>query len=624
EATVVGDFQDDDSDTQRNLGGFFLQEESADHDDDDESSEGIFVENSSFDVGLWDRVRVVGTVAEVNGETRIVDVTEVTTLEENDELDSDFTPGTLSLDSVSSLRVNAAGNNEPDLEALEGMLVNIPADLALALKDQSNLKLLNEVTLTVGERPVAFTEQNSPDAEAYSAYLDSVYLKQIFYDDGENEGYAEIGRLAGFAGYSDASAPRLGDVTTTSSIAVLDYKISGAATFDPAWRLRAPDSGSGNSIAYTTTELGTSPNPRPAGPGSVGGDITLMTMNLNHWFKTLNGNGNTTALGLEPLGAPVLDETTFAVAQDEAYNRQLTKLTLAIKESNADLMVLTGVENDFDNTADASTAIEVLVEEVNAELGEERYSYLYPGQQFVGSGADTVAIVYDSSVVGIANGSSIAILDDAVLATLADFALHDFENDPVFGGADNNRAALAATFSNLANNDLFTVVATQWMGRSDSSVSAATGTNIDQGDGAEYWNARREQAAEALISWIETNPTGIDEADITLMGSLNAYASEQPVTALLDYGFERASSDYNSVRSGFTGSLDYLLFNEAFAQKRISSDVWHINADEAPALGYQIDSPYETSYFDETTATRFAENDPILAGMVMAIPPQAN
>ena len=69
---VTGDFQEDDADSRRNLGGFYLQDSSPDA--DSQTSDGIFVfdgTNPSTDVSVGDAVEVTGTVAEFFGETQI-------------------------------------------------------------------------------------------------------------------------------------------------------------------------------------------------------------------------------------------------------------------------------------------------------------------------------------------------------------------------------------------------------------------------------------------------------------------------------------------------------------------------------------------------------------------------
>lgn len=86
EAVVVGDFQNGDADGSRDLRGFYLQEEDTDADADGATSEGVFVFDDAtpaVDVNFGDVVRVTGTVAELFGETQIVDVTNVTVVSQN-------------------------------------------------------------------------------------------------------------------------------------------------------------------------------------------------------------------------------------------------------------------------------------------------------------------------------------------------------------------------------------------------------------------------------------------------------------------------------------------------------------------------------------------------------------
>ena len=66
---VTGDFQNNDPDGSRDLGGFFIQDDTPDNDPG--SSEGIFIydgNNPATDVDVGDRVTVQGTVSEYFGE----------------------------------------------------------------------------------------------------------------------------------------------------------------------------------------------------------------------------------------------------------------------------------------------------------------------------------------------------------------------------------------------------------------------------------------------------------------------------------------------------------------------------------------------------------------------------
>lgn len=86
EAVVVGDFQNGDADTSRDLGGFFIQEEFADEDGLSTTSEGLFISQSTLgtDVAVGQLVRVTGVVSEDFGLTQLKNV-EVTILGAGDD-----------------------------------------------------------------------------------------------------------------------------------------------------------------------------------------------------------------------------------------------------------------------------------------------------------------------------------------------------------------------------------------------------------------------------------------------------------------------------------------------------------------------------------------------------------
>ena len=71
EGVVIGDFQDNDADVTRNLGGFYLQNVP---DADFTTSDGVFVFDGgtpTVDVSMGNLVRVTGTVNEYFGETQV-------------------------------------------------------------------------------------------------------------------------------------------------------------------------------------------------------------------------------------------------------------------------------------------------------------------------------------------------------------------------------------------------------------------------------------------------------------------------------------------------------------------------------------------------------------------------
>ena len=142
---VTGDFQDNDADTTRNLGGFYIQQENPDT--DPRTSDGLFVfdaESPGTDIDVGDRVEVTGTVKEHFGETQL----KATTVRVVGSGSIQATDVSLPL---SDLVTNHDGDYIPDMERYEGMLVRFPQKLRV-----SNLRFLErfgEVGIAAGDRP---------------------------------------------------------------------------------------------------------------------------------------------------------------------------------------------------------------------------------------------------------------------------------------------------------------------------------------------------------------------------------------------------------------------------------------------------------------------------------------
>ncbi len=624
EGVVVGDFQNDDEDTGRNLDGFYLMEEDADHDDDATSSEGIFVsaEDATTDafinVDLGDVVRVSGTVAQDFGETQLTDVTALSVVE---SLGNAFTnrvsAAEITLTDNTEVSLSQDDDFQPDLESYEGMLVRFPETLTIT--EQFQLDRFNEIRLVAGERPRQFTQENTPDVDGFAAHLRAIGARSIVFDDGLNEQNANIANLFGFT-YNEAVAPRMGD-QITGLTGVLDYKWAGNSASSSTWRVRAHQN---DLNTFTSTNNANSPNPRPTSPEDVGGSLSIASLNVLNFFTTLDDGSTNTAAGLSPRGADDLTRFGTDPATLE-FDRQLTKLVNAIIAIDADILGLVEIENEFNTDAAIDTAIETLVDALNTEIGSETYDFVYPGEQFVGSDAIAVALIYKPAIATLAEGSNPALLDDEVTATLDGFTSRDFDADPLFDGPATNRVPLAASFQEVASGDVFTLVVNHYKSKGQSGIDDETSPNFDQNDGASFWNARRLQASQAILAWLATNPTGVEDADQVIMGDLNSYAQEDPIQHLLSNGFVNVESqDTNSfVFDGQTGTLDYILLSDALNQKLNDVTVWSINSDEADALDYNADFSRDTSYFDETTATRNSDHDPVIVGLNLVAPNQA-
>lgn len=600
EAVVVGDFQNFDSDKARKLDGFYVQEESKDEDDNIDSSEGLYIyaKRSGVDVDLGDVVRVTGTVIEHFGETRLTDIVRIDTLAAG-QLHR-VAPAVIELAANTRVSVAQGGRYQPDLEAYEGMWVRF-AD-TLTITEQFQLDRFNEIRLIAGARPYQFSQIHSPDAFLLDAYKRAIAARSIVYDDGLNRQNAPVSQLDGFAPYSEASAKRMGD-RVQSLTGVLDYKWAGNSASPATWRVRSVTSGTN---AFTSTAEGNSPNLRPLSPPAVGGNLKVATLNVQNLFVTLAATNAVTAGGHRPRGAHSPAE----------LERQLQKLVRVIIDMDADVLGLVELENEFDPVNDGSTAIEVLVNALNTAAGEALYDYVYPGQPFAGTDAIAVGLIYQPSAVTLAQNARPALLDDTVAATLPVFAEHDFRRRPIFSGPRTNRTPLAASFTHNDSGESFVVVVNHFKSKSASGLKNVRDINFDQKDGASFWSTRRLDAAMAVTDWLKTAPTGAASDNVIILGDLNAYALEQPVRYLLANGFNNVAGTtvYSYVFDGRIGTLDYLLVSDALSNKLQKAATWHINADEADALDYNLDYGRSAHYFSPETATRSSDHDPVLAG----------
>lgn len=618
EAVVVGDFQNGDADPRREIGGFYLVEEAADRDADGLTSEGIFVYEGAgplrADVNEGDLVRVTGTVAEFNGETQLTVAGAADIQVVSAGAVADIGTLAVEMDLPAAGTTGSASNGfQPDLEAYEGMLVTIPQTLAVT--EQFNLDRFNEIELYAGEgdrlagridesaddRPYQFTQTNEPDAAGYADHLRQLASRSITYDDGLNSQNQPIDFLDGFdpdddgvgptaanpeePGYGTATAPRMGD-TVTGLTGVLGFGPAGA------YRVRSVEDGDNTFMSV---------NERPSEPDPVGGTLQVASFNVLNYFTTLNAGGNRTENGFEPRGANSPAE----------FERQTDKLVTAILGLDADVLGLVELENDFIEGS-SGNAVEYLVGELNAAAGKTLYDWVRPGQDFVGGDAIAVGMIYKPEEVRIARDTEVAILDDS---DVRPELLAESTIGRIFNGENTSRAALAVSFEETGTGEQFTAVANHFK----SKGGAGQGEDADRGDGAGSWNNQRELAAEALTKWLGTNPTGTDDGDRMILGDLNSYFREDPIDTLKAAGYEnlqeRIDDPYSYVFDGQIGSLDYILANGTLADQVTGITEWHINADEADALDYNLDFGRDPDYFDGSVAARVSDHDPLLAGL---------
>ena len=603
EAIVVGDFQNGDADAKRNLGGVYLQEEVTDQDGNALTSEGIFIYEGAGtflkDLQEGDRVRVTGVVGEFSGETQIsvTDAAAIQVVQASAVSAAALKAAATIVDLPAAATIGTGATAQPDLERYEGMLVKVAQTLSIT--EQFSLDRFNEIRLAVGGRAETFTNEFEPNSANYAAYLAQVAARSITYDDGLNIQNQPVEVLDGFGpAYITTSAPRMGD-TVTGLTGVLGY---GPAS---AYRVRAIDDGD-NSFAKA--------NPRPNAPDDVGGTLKVGSLNVLNYFRTLDSDstatGVKTAIGLDPRGANTTAE----------FDRQTQKLVSTVIASGADVFGLTELENQF-QPGNPGNALEYLVGQLNARAGAGTYDWVRPSAQldqgqFLGGDAIAVGFVYKPSKVSVAMNTTIEKLDDADVQAFDPALLQQSTIGHIFNGANTSRAALAVTFRETATGEDFTAV----INHLKSKSGAGTGADADQGDGQGGWQQQRELAATALKEWLALKPTGSQDSDIVLLGDFNAYIKEDALDVLKAGGFtnlaeDRLANPYSYVFDGAYGALDHAFANASLDRQVTGVTEWHINADEADAIDYNLDFGRSTAYFDGLTPARESDHDPILVGL---------
>ena len=560
--------------TTAGLGGFYVQEEDTDSDNNPATSEGIFVYDPSvfFTGAQGDKVRLTGVV------------TEFTTSAKGNN--SSLTEITLS--TATNLTVVSQANalpaivnvtlpvvNVSDLERYEGMLVTVSAASGnLTVTEYFELGRYGQVLLSVdGPTNVAgtdprldqYTQFYAPSVAGYAAYLAETDKRSIYLDDGRSQQNIDpiiFGR--GGQPLSASNTLRGGD-GVASITAVLDERAEG-------YRLQ------------TSTGVNFLPtNPRPTTGPAVGGTLKTGNLNVLNYFNTF-GTANFTNCAGNAIGGRGADN-------NDELTRQRTKIVQNIITSGLDVMGINEMQN---NGYGANSAIQDLVNGLNTATAPGTYTFVNAG--CISTDAITVAILYKPAKVTLVGAS-------ASLSTSSFFNA-------------TGRQPLAQTFRELATGGIFTLVTNHW--KSKGSMGA-TGSDSDQNDGQGAFNARRTGQAQDLLTWLATKPTGTNDPDYLIVGDLNAYAKEVPLTTLENGGYTNLvpNTTYSYVFDGFVGALDHALRSGSLQTQVAGADKYHINADEPSVLDYntefksagQITSLYAPDQY------RSSDHDPVIVGL---------
>ena len=142
---------------------------------------------------------------------------------------------------------------------------------------------------------------------------------------------------------------------------------------------------------------------------------------------------------------------------------------------------------------------------------------------------------------------------------------------------------------------------------------SGTGADADQGDGQGGFNAARVGEANAVISKYNKLKGPVGDEDMLVMGDLNAYGKEDPITTLINGGltdlhrYFHADSSYSYTYRSEAGYLDHALATASMLPQVTGMNAYHINSDESD------DFTYDKS--DDRTMFRCSDHDPVLVGL---------
>ncbi len=565
---VVGDYEGTNG-----LRGFYLQDVTGDGNPATSDAVFVFDFTNGNRVRVGDLVVVSGTAGENQGQTQV----------------SATTISTCGSATVAPVDIAFPASSATYLEQFEGMLVRVPQTMTVT--ETFQLGRFGHVTVASGGRLAQPTNVTTPGAAALALQAANDLRSVIIDDDLQTQNTDPIAFARGGQPLSAANTLRGGDAVTGVA-GVMTFTWGGNAASANAWRLR-PLGALGATLPNFVAV-----NVRPAAPLPVGGTLKVGALNLLNYFNTF---GSACTLGVS---GPNAGSNGCRGANNSAeFERQAVKTVAAITGMNVDVLGIVEIENDGYGPG---SAIVDLVTRLNLVAGAGTWAYIdadaATGQvDALGSDAIKVGLLYKPSAVR-------PVGTTAVLNTTA------FVN----GGTASplNRPALAQAFMQPHSGRVVVSV--------NHFKSKGSGTGcVDLGDGQGNCNAVRVVAATQLASWLAADPTGTGETDVLVLGDLNAYAREDPITTLLGAGFANLIEQLNGAAAysyGFDGQWGYL--DHALASTSLRSQVtgvteWHINADEPSVLDYNTENKtanLQVSLF-APDAFRVSDHDPIIVGL---------
>lgn len=532
EGIVVGDFQTGGFD------GYYVQDAG---DGDPATSDGVFVYapgGAAVEVG--DSVSVAGQVKEQFGLTEIV-AADVEVCATGQALPA---PTPLTLPATTTQR-----------EALEGMYVTLPQDLAIG--ETFEYGRFGTITLTDGrlDTPTAVVEPGAEATALAAANLDA----SITLDDGRGTQNPDPAIHPDGGVFALDHSFRSGDLVQNAT-GILDYR------FD-VWGVQ-PTQGADFTVA----------NARPA-VADVGGDLRISSFNVLNYFTSI-----------DPTPTNSGDDDYYRGADTaEEFQRQQDKIVAALAEIDADVFGLLEIENN-------GTAVQALADALNAKVGAGTYVPVTTG--VIGGDAITTALIYKPEAVTPVGAH--LLMTSAV--------------DPAWSDA-RHRPGLTQRFASTETGEEF-VVSVNHLKSKGSACPESPDLGDGQGNCSAARTAAATALASWLNTTVAPDGRAIVIGDLNSYDhedSIDAFTAGGFTDLEKQFNGEHA---YSYVFDGQIGYLDYALAQPALTADVSGVSAWHINSDEPSLIDY--DMSFKLPAQDALWAAdpyRSSDHDPVIVGL---------
>lgn len=553
--TVTGDYQ-----TSAKMSGYFLQ---AADDGDLLTSDAIFVYSNTPDVNVGDAVQFSGTVTEYNG------LTEIQIKSGSSDPGGTLCGTSIALPAPVELTLPQA--TTASFEPYEAQLVTI-TNTTLFVDQNYFQGRYGQVTLSSGSRMY-----NPTNGNGLGDTVDLNARRMIVLDDGSTA------QNVNPPPYYDLAYPlRAGDTVTGGLTGFMDQgAINSTSPYILGYRVHA-------TVAPTFNQVNLRPTAPPAYPPVGVSDITVVGMNLYNYFTTIDASPY-------PVGSPYYynsstdNNTPRGADSTGELTRQTDKFVSLIHTLNPDIFGVDEMEK-WEGADPADTHFMVAI---NTGLADP---YAIISDPALGFGGDAIknTIYYKPSKVTPVGGSVSYNIPDV---TRPGYDLFD-------------RYPIAQTFQSIQDGQIFTVIINHFKSK---GCGGATGDELDTGQGC--WNAKRVRQANALLDFKNQLITSTGDADVIFIGDYNAYGAEDPINVFTVAGMEDlmkrvpAETRYSYIFDGQAGYLDHAIVTPSLGAIVKNIMPWHINADEATLIDYDLN--YNQPGYYTTEPYRASDHDPI-------------